>query len=48
MVKEIRIVLPDKIYEKIEKICEEYGVSMYDLIARAIVKVVEEYGGERL
>ena len=42
---EICIQLPRVLYEKMEKLERELGVTKEDIIARAIVKVLEEFGG---
>ena len=41
--KEIRLVIPDQVYDKILKVCEELGITPQDLLMRAIVKVLEEF-----
>jgi len=41
--KEIKIVVPDQIYDRIIKICKEIGATPQDLLMRSIVKVLEEF-----
>jgi len=43
VVREIRILVPDEIYNKLRKIGEELRVSMQDLMLRAIVKALEDF-----
>ena len=52
VVKEIRLVVPDRVYERLTKIARETKVSVQDLMLRAIVKTLEEFenigkGGRR-
>ena len=42
--KELRILIPDKIWEKLEIVEKKYGVSKETVVMRAIVKVLEEVG----
>ena len=41
----LELVVPDAIKRRLEKIAKEKGVRIEDLIMRAIVKVIEEFGG---
>lgn len=41
--KEIRILVPDNIYKRIRRICEDIGITPQDLLTRALVKVLEEF-----
>ena len=41
--KEIRVVVPDQVYQKLREISKETGISVSDIILRAIVKVLEEF-----
>lgn len=43
-VVEIRIVVPRRLYERLAEIAARYGLSMEDLIMRALVRVLEEAG----
>ncbi len=43
-VKEIRLLVPRKIYDKLEEIEKRLGVSKEDIVLRAIMKVLEEMG----
>jgi len=43
MAREIRIIIPDKIYERIMKICRELHISTQDILMRAIVKTLEDF-----
>ncbi|MEM1530989.1 MAG: hypothetical protein QXI05_05615 [Candidatus Bathyarchaeia archaeon] len=43
--KEIRILVPAQIYDALRRVEERTGVKMEDLIMRALVKVIEEFGG---
>jgi len=43
MPKEIRIVVPDPVWERIQRICRRYLISEQDLILRTLVKVLEEF-----
>jgi len=50
MAREIRIIIPDQIYERIIKICRELHISTQDILIRAIVKTLEDFekaGGGR-
>ena len=40
----MRLILPRKIVEKLERIERELGITKEDIIVRAIVKVLEEVG----
>jgi len=40
----IELVVPSTIRRRLEKIAKEKGVRVEDLIMRAIVKVIEEFG----
>ena len=40
---EIRIEVPRKIYELLEKIEKEEGVPKEDIISRALVRIIDEY-----
>jgi len=46
MSKEIRIVLPEKVYNELKNVQDKTGIRMEDLITRAIIKVIEEFKGE--
>ncbi|MEM2259995.1 MAG: hypothetical protein QXP52_00130 [Candidatus Aenigmatarchaeota archaeon] len=41
---ELRIIVPSTIFQKLEKIEKEQGIRKEDLIMRALVKVLEEFG----
>ena len=40
---ELKIVVPRKIYERLEEIERKAGVKKEDIVVRAIVKVLEEF-----
>jgi len=44
-VKEVRIILPEPIYKKLEFIERRYRISKEDLITRAIIDIIEKYLG---
>lgn len=46
MSKEIRIILPERVYVELKKVEEKTGIRLEDLITRSIVKVIEEFRGE--
>jgi len=46
MPKQVIMVLPDRVFEALDKIEKKSGYRKEDLILRAIVKVIDEYGGE--
>ncbi len=41
---EIRIVVPARLYDKLEEIEKKLGVTKEDIILRAITKIIEELG----
>jgi len=41
---EIRILVPRKLYDKLEEIEKRLGVTKEDIVLRAIMKVIEEMG----
>jgi len=41
--KEIRIIVPDSVYQRLMKIAKEAKVSIQDIMLRAIVKTLEEF-----
>jgi len=41
---ELKIVLPTKLYKKLEELEKKLGVTKEDIVARAIVRVIEEFG----
>jgi len=43
MARELRVLVPNQVYERILKICKEIGATPQDLLMRAIVKVLEEF-----
>lgn len=43
-VKEIKLLVPKKIYDKLEELEKRLGVSKEDIVLRAIMKVIEEMG----
>ena len=42
-VVEIRIQIPRRLYEKLEDVSRRLGITVEDIVARAILKVVEEF-----
>lgn len=45
--KELRILIPEKLYEKLDKIEKEIGIRKEDIFLRTLIKIVETYlGGE--
>jgi len=46
MVKEIRIYVPDQVYNRLRRIEEQWNIAIGDIILRAIVKVIEEFEKE--
>jgi len=44
-VVELRILVPKKIVEKLDKIEKKLNIRKEDLILRALVELVERYGG---
>ena len=52
MAKTIRVVVPDAIYQRMRKLGEEHGITIQDIMIRAIVKALEDFekvgkGGRR-
>jgi predicted DNA-binding protein len=43
--RSITIIVPDVLYDRLSKIEQKKGIRKEDLIARAIVKVIEEFEG---
>jgi len=43
-VREIRILIPATVWDKLEMIERKIGMTKEDLIMRAIVKIIEEIG----
>jgi len=44
--KEIRIIVPDNLYEKLVKAERRYKIRKEDLVLRALIKVLDTYLGE--
>jgi len=44
--KKLEIVVPIRVWEKLEKIEKKQGLRKEDLLMRAIIKVIEEFEGE--
>lgn len=42
--RELRVVVPVRIFELLEKAEQKAGVKKEDLIMRALIKVLEEFG----
>ena len=42
---EIKILVPKKIYDKLEELEKRKGVSKEDIILRALERIIEEAGG---
>jgi len=43
--KEIRILVPDVLYKKLELIERKYRISKEDLITKTIIRIIETYLG---
>jgi len=43
--RDIRIIIPVTVWEKLDKIERKTGVTKEDLIMRAIVRIIEEFEG---
>jgi len=41
----IQLIVPQTIWERLDKVSKETGMTIHDIIMRAIVKVIEEFGG---
>ena len=48
MLREVRILVPDKLYNLLEKIEKEHGIRKEDLILRVLIRTVESYLGEKV
>ena len=42
---ELKVLLPKKLHDKLEELEKKLGITKEDIVARAIVKVIEEFGG---
>jgi hypothetical protein len=42
--RKLEIVVPAKIWEMLEKVEQKAGVTKEDILMRAVVKVIEEFG----
>ena len=43
-VVELKIIVPKKLYDKLEELEKKYSISKEDIVLRALVKVLEEMG----
>jgi hypothetical protein len=43
-VRKLEVVVPSRVYELLEKCEQKSGVKKEDLLMRAVVKVLEEFG----
>jgi len=43
--RKLEIVVPARIWDRLTKVEEETGITKEDLLMRALVKVIEEFGG---
>jgi len=43
--KQLMILVPDRVFDALDRIEKTHGYKKEDLIIRAIVKVIEEFGG---
>jgi len=43
--RRFEIVVPSRVWDRLVKVEEETGISKEDLLMRALVKVIEEFGG---
>jgi len=44
-VRRLEIVIPNQIWDKLEKVERKTGITKEDLLMRALVKVIEEFEG---
>jgi len=45
MVNRLEIVIPSRIWERLEKIEKKAGIRKEDILMRALIKVIEEFEG---
>ena len=43
--RKLEIVIPSRIWERLEKIEKKAGVRKEDILMRAVIKVIEEFEG---
>jgi len=43
--RKLEIIIPAKLWDRLERIEKKAGVRKEDLLMRALVKVIEEFGG---
>ena len=43
MAKELRIVLPDAVWRRLQKISKETGITVQDIMIRAVVRAIEDF-----
>jgi hypothetical protein len=43
-VRKLEVVVPSRVYELLEKCEQKSGVKKEDLLMRAVIKVLEEFG----
>jgi hypothetical protein len=43
--RKLEIIIPPKIWEQLENIERKKGIRKEDILMRAVVKVIEEFGG---
>lgn len=46
--RELKILIPEKLYNMLEKIEKEYGIRKEDIVLRTLIKTVETYLGEKV
>jgi len=43
--RKLEIIIPARVWERLEKIEKKTGIRKEDLLMRALIKVIEEFGG---
>lgn len=44
--RKLEVIIPSKIWEKMDKIEKKQGIRKEDLLMRALIKVIEEFEGD--
>jgi len=44
--RKLEIIIPNKVWQKLDNIEKKQGIKKEDLLMRALVKVIEEFEGE--
>jgi len=44
--RKLEVIIPNKIWEKLDKVEKKQGIKKEDLLMRALIKVIEEFEGE--